>query len=82
MGDGVGDAMWPAVCGWRHTRVHTVLYNTDTCAIHLPTSELSSNSSVYANTPSPTYGHPRRYSHISNSKFIISIDVIHRIFNT
>jgi len=43
----------------RHvTSVLTVLYNTDTCAIHLPTSELSSNSSVYANAPSHTHRHP------------------------
>jgi len=32
------------------TSVLTVLYDTDTCAIHLPTSELSSNTNVYANT--------------------------------
>jgi len=48
----------------RHvTSVLTVLYNTDTCAIHLLSSELSSNTSVYANTPSPTYRHPRRHPH-------------------
>jgi len=27
-----------------------MLYDTDSCAIHLPTSELSYNTSVYANT--------------------------------
>jgi len=59
----------------RHvTSVLTVLYNTDTCAIILSTSELSSNSSVYADahalthvvthTPSCTYRNPTDcYSH-------------------
>jgi len=49
----------------RHvTPVLTVLYKTDTCAIHiLITSELNSNSSVYANAPSPTNRHPRRHPH-------------------
>ena len=32
------------------TSVLTVLYDTDTRVIHLPTSELSSNTGVYANT--------------------------------
>ena len=36
---------------YRHvTSVLTVLYDTDTRVIHLPTSELSSNTGVYANT--------------------------------
>jgi len=39
-----------------------MLYNTDTCAMHLPTSESSSNYSVYANAPSPTYRHPHTFT--------------------
>jgi len=42
----------------RHVTCLYLLCCTDTCVIHLHTSELSSNTSVYTNTPSPTHRHP------------------------
>ena len=52
---------------YRHHTVTRHLYLlcciTDTCAIHLPTSELSSNFSVYANTSSPTHHRSHSVTH-------------------
>jgi len=64
----------------RHvTSVLTVLYNADTYAILLPTSESSSNSSVYANAPSSTYRHPHTVTHMASPVHLHRHSVTHAL---